>query len=167
MKRGGGAARPLQRAALRPSAFPNVTPVEIPVVEFTENPDPHWLVGFVNGEGRLRGCEGGGGTNFYNPWSACRLFSLPPTSLPPLPLSDFFYLLFLFYSYEKNIREEEGFKRGEAASGVCFWFLGALTKRAQAHNTFWLFLAPATLACIPRWGQEVHQGGVIPCLRSV
>jgi hypothetical protein len=32
-------------------SFPNVTPVERPVVEFTENPNPHWLAGFVNGEG--------------------------------------------------------------------------------------------------------------------
>jgi len=32
-------------------SFPGITPVERPLVEFTEISDPFWLVGFVYGEG--------------------------------------------------------------------------------------------------------------------
>jgi len=33
------------------SAFPNTNPAERPKVEVTENIDPHWLAGFIDGEG--------------------------------------------------------------------------------------------------------------------
>lgn len=75
----GARSAPLARGPVGAPRFPYVTPVEIPVVEYTENPDPHWLVGFVNGEGRLRGCEGG--DKFLQALVCMQGFScLPPTS---------------------------------------------------------------------------------------
>nr|YP_010218753.1 LAGLIDADG endonuclease [Morchella brunnea]UBU98570.1 LAGLIDADG endonuclease [Morchella brunnea] len=41
----------MQRAAARPFAFPNWSPVPRPPLQVSEIQDPNWLVGFVNGEG--------------------------------------------------------------------------------------------------------------------
>lgn len=33
------------------NAFPDTVPVPRPIVELNETPDPHWVAGFVDGEG--------------------------------------------------------------------------------------------------------------------